>query len=80
MARPTQYPRQLVMQVTDELADRVTQDASLRGDGSKSAAARRLLELGTILADALEQHGTIDPVDNPDNVLDDLLDAAQAVR
>lgn len=58
MARPIQFPRQLVMQVSDEQAERVERDAALRGDGSKSAAARRLLSLGAILADHLAAGGT----------------------
>ncbi len=80
MARPTLYPRQLVVQIGDDLGERIEADTAAREDKSKSAAARRLLTLGTILADALAQHGTDDPIDNPDNVLDDLLDAAEAVR
>lgn len=51
--RPTLYPRQLVVSVTDELGDRIERDAAERDDKSKSAAARRLLELGVLLADVL---------------------------
>lgn len=57
MARPTLYPKQLVCQISDDLADRVERDAGQRQDKSKSAAARRLLELGVLLADALERGG-----------------------
>jgi len=80
MARPNLYPRQLVAQISAELDERVVADAAAREDKSKSAAARRLLTLGALLADALAKHGVIEPVENPDNVLDDLLDAAEAVR
>ena len=54
MARPTLYPKQLVCQISDDLGDRVERDAGQRQDRSKSAAARRLLELGALLADALD--------------------------
>ena len=80
MARPTLYPRQLVVQIGDDLGRRIDIETADRADKSKSAAARRLLELGVILADALAKHGVSEPVENPDNVLDDLLDAAEAVR
>lgn len=80
MGRPTQYPRQATVQLTDDQADRIDTDAALRGDGSKSAAHRRLLALGMLLADALAKHGTEAAIADPDNVLDDLLDSAEAVR
>ena len=83
MGRPTQYPRQLVVQVTDETAARVDVDAAKRGDGSKSAAARRLLVLGALLADALESGAlnlTIDDISlHEATVLGELHDAAAAV-
>jgi hypothetical protein len=65
------------MQVTTELAERVDTDAAARPDGSKSAAARRLLTLGSLMADAL----VLDAGNllSPDR-LDELLDAAEAVR
>lgn len=77
MARPTLYPKQLVCQISDDLADRVERDAGQRQDKSKSAAARRLLELGVLLADALVKHG-----DGSSAVADytTLILAAQAVR
>ena len=59
MGRPTQYPRQATVQLTDDQADRIDADAALRGDGSKSAAHRRLLALGILLSDALRS-GTRD--------------------
>lgn len=75
MARPTLYPRQLVVQISDELGERVEADAAARPDTSKSAAARRLLELGVLLADTLE-HSTR----GVSATLDGLLDDAKAVR
>lgn len=74
MARPTLYPRQLVVQISDELGERVEADAAARHT-SKSAAARRLLELGVLLADTLE-HSTR----GVSATLDGLLDDAKAVR
>lgn len=63
MGRPTQYPRQATVQLTDDQADRIDTDAALRGDGSKSAAHRRLLALGILLADhvnlKLERRGDV---------------------
>jgi hypothetical protein len=53
MGRPIQYPRQVVVHVSGELADRIKADAAQRGDGSQSAAHRRLLQLGVLLADAV---------------------------
>ncbi len=70
MARPTLYPRQLVVQIGDELGQRVETDAAERPDKSKSAAARRLLELGAILADALD-HSTRGVSATLDGILDD---------
>jgi len=54
MGRPILYPNQLVCQIGDELNDRIEADAAARDDTSKSAAARRLLQLGVLLADALD--------------------------
>ena len=76
MARPTQFPRQLVMQVTDELAERVDQDAALRGDGSKSAAARRLLAIGALLADYVDKA----PSHRQRTDLERIIAQAEAVR
>lgn len=53
MSRPILYPRQLVCQIGVNLGERIDQDAAARDDQSKSAAARRLLELGVILSDHL---------------------------
>lgn len=81
--RPTQFPRQLVVHVTDETRDRIDADAAKRGDGSVSGAARRLIELGTLLADALEADAPSDPSATTESdaaALYDLLNAAEAVR
>lgn len=77
MARPTLYPKQLVCQISDDLADRVERDAGQRQDKSKSAAARRLLELGALLADLLAEYPETqrDPLE-----VEALLTRAQAVR
>lgn len=73
--RPTLYPVQLVVSLTDELGERVSADAEARADKSKSAAARRLLTLGAMLADVLD-HSTR----GVSATLDGLLDDAKAVK
>lgn len=78
MARPTLYPRQLVVQIGDSLGERIEADAAARPDKSKSAAARRLLELGGILDDALKAGVITGP--QPLGGLDRLIDKAEAVR
>lgn len=81
MARPTQFPRQLVTQITAEQGARVDKDAAERPDESKSGAARRLLELGTIFADALEARIDDSMPDVPGTgPVFDLFDAGRAVR
>lgn len=83
--RPPLYPVQLVVSVSTELAERVAADAGAREDKSKSAAARRLLTLGAMLADALDA-GTLDAMQQSTpnlaegDAFDDLVEAAKAVR
>lgn len=76
MGRPTLYPRQLVCQIGDDLGERINADAAARPDTSKSAAARRLLELGVILADYLAS----DPSGDDREAYLGLLVDAEAVR
>ncbi len=73
------FPNQLVVQISDETLERIEADALAREDRNRSAATRRLIDLGKLLADALALHGVEKVVEHPDNVLDDLLDAAEAV-
>ncbi len=60
MGRPIQYPNQLVIQVDDDTDTKVRSDAALRGDGSVSAAARRLLALGVMVDKLLGQKEVAD--------------------
>lgn len=75
MGRPTLYPRQLVCQIGTDLGERIDADAASREDQSKSAAARRLLELGVILSDHLASGASRQPDGGAW-----LEDAAKAVR
>lgn len=53
MGRPTQYPRQLLVSVTEEQGERIDTLAAGRPDGSKSAALRRLIALGELLEESI---------------------------
>lgn len=77
MARPKLFPRQIVCQVSDELAETINALASKRPDKSKSAATRTLIELGALL----ESHLSEPPhVQTDVHEVKALLDRADRVR
>lgn len=78
MGRPSQYPRQIVMHVAEPVKQRIDADAAERGDGSKSAAARRLMRLGILLADFIAEPEN--QTNHRCGALDDLLDEAEGMR
>lgn len=81
MGRPKLFPRQVVTQVSDDLKARIDRDADQRDDKSKSAATRRLLELGAMLDDTLSVDRTEQGNDDYEHArqFDALLIAAEGV-